>query len=102
LKPEISNEAKCTALAALHIANDHSWNRRTQPDNPPLTIEQLRQLDGEPVWVMHKDGSGARWGIVNSYPTGLCADVEAGTAYWFKDYCETIAYAHRKDGEKNV
>lgn len=27
-----------------------AWNRRVQPDNPPLTLEQLRQMEGEPVW----------------------------------------------------
>ena len=38
-----------------------------QPANEPLTMEQLREMDGEPVWVTHKDGSGGRWGVVNKY-----------------------------------
>ena len=29
-------------------------------ENEPLTMEQLRNMDGEPVWVTHKDGSGGR------------------------------------------
>lgn len=28
-----------------------AWNRRTTPENKPLTLEQLRQMDGEPVYV---------------------------------------------------
>jgi hypothetical protein len=77
-------------------------NRRAQPDNPPLTLKQIKQRIGKPVWVTYRDGSGGRYGIVNSYPTGLCADVESGTAYWFKDYCGTIAYARKpeKDGDE--
>ncbi|MCI1956137.1 MAG: Lar family restriction alleviation protein [Oscillospiraceae bacterium] len=27
------------------------WNRRAAPENKALTLEQLRQMDGEPVWV---------------------------------------------------
>jgi len=29
-----------------------NWNRRAEPPNPPLTLEELRQMDGEPVWVI--------------------------------------------------
>ncbi len=33
-----------------------AWNRRAEPPNPPLTLEELRQMDGEPVWVVaHPD-----------------------------------------------
>lgn len=28
-----------------------AWNRRAQPENKPLTLEELRQMDGEPVWT---------------------------------------------------
>ena len=76
-----------------------AWNRRAQPSEKPLTLDELRQMDGEPVWVTHKDGSGGRWGIVNSYKgAGMCADLDSYTAYWFDDWCGTIAY-RRKPGE---
>ena len=55
-------------------------------------------MDGEPVWVMHQDGSGARWGIVKDTEYGLCAVVDDDTAYWFTDVCGTIAY-RSKPGE---
>lgn len=30
------------------------WNRRAAPANEPLTLEQLKQMDGEPVWCVEK------------------------------------------------
>ena len=61
----------------------------------PLSIDELRQMIGLPVWVTHRDGSGGRWGIVNEYSGSLCADVASGRAYWFDDYIGTVAYRHR-------
>jgi hypothetical protein len=29
-----------------------AWNRRYQEPNEPLTLEQLRKMDGEPVWIV--------------------------------------------------
>lgn len=35
------------------------------PPNAPLTLEQLRRMDGEPVWVENLDVSGkSMWAIV--------------------------------------
>lgn len=31
----------------------------------PLTLEQLREMHGRPVWVEFEDGSGGLWGIVH-------------------------------------
>ena len=31
----------------------------------PLTRDELRQMDGEPVWVEFQDGSGGCWGLVH-------------------------------------
>ena len=31
----------------------------------PLTLDELRQMDGEPVWVEFQDGSGGCWGLVH-------------------------------------
>ena len=30
-----------------------------------LTLDELRQMDGEPVWVEFRDGSGGCWGLVH-------------------------------------
>lgn len=35
---------------------NEAWNRRAQPENEPLTLDELRQMDGEPVWIVaHPD-----------------------------------------------
>lgn len=31
------------------------WNRRAQPENAPLTLDELREMDGEPVYVVTLD-----------------------------------------------
>ena len=41
-----------------------AWNRRAQPDNEPLTLDELRGMDGEPVWL--KDGIGEGWFLVSA------------------------------------
>ena len=33
--------------------------------NDPLTLDELRKMDGEPVWVEFQDGSGGCWGLVH-------------------------------------
>ena len=52
-------------------AKAYFWARKalrstlTQP-NEPLTLEQLREMDGEPVWIANPDALGyGRWGIVD-------------------------------------
>ena len=27
------------------------WNRRAQQPNEPLTVDELRRMDGQPVWI---------------------------------------------------
>lgn len=94
------NEWKAHCLSAGIYALSQ-LQRRAQPANEPLTIDELRGMDGEPVWVTHKDGSGGRWGIVNSYKgTGMCADLDSYTAYWFDDWCGTIAYRRKPEGSE--
>lgn len=34
------------------------------PPNNPLTLEELREMDGEPVWV-ERPGYGKNWALVN-------------------------------------
>ena len=43
-KPDEQEDALNRAISA--------WNRRAQPANEPLTLEQLRQMYDEPVWVV--------------------------------------------------
>lgn len=63
----------------------------------PLTLEQLREMDGQPVWAEFEDGSGGLWGIVHIsvfeqivFPNGLHCTI--GQPYYGKIY-KAYAYA---------
>ncbi|HPE08135.1 MAG TPA: Lar family restriction alleviation protein [Saprospiraceae bacterium] len=56
--PRMYSEAEKAAKA---------WNKRAKPDNPPLNINDLTQMDGEPVWITWTDNRiKDQWWIVNS------------------------------------
>lgn len=62
----------------------------TQP-NDLLTPDQLREMEGEPVWVEFEDGSGGLWGIVHItifaqivFANGLHCTI--GERYYGKSY----------------
>ena len=53
--------------------------------NEPLTQEELREMDGEPVWIRTKyDASKSFWAIVNTKGDQVesCARVELFEDYW--------------------
>ena len=61
------------------------------PPNDPLTPDQLREMEGEPVWVEFEDGSGGLWGIVHItifaqivFANGLHCTI--GERYYGKSY----------------
>lgn len=75
------------ALTALHSM---------QEAGEPLSLEQLREMDGKPVWVEFEDGSGGLWGIVHIsifeqivFPDGLHCTI--GQPYYGKIY-KTYSY----------
>lgn len=37
-----------------------------EPTNDPLALDELREMDGEPVYVRYLDGAG-EWGLVETY-----------------------------------
>ena len=49
---------RCGGMIASHMGmkdTKHNWNTRTQPltePQQPLTLEELREMKGEPVWVV--------------------------------------------------
>ena len=47
----VNKEKDCHAGKVKAIAD---WNRRAAPENKPLTMEQLRRMDGKPVWWWNK------------------------------------------------
>jgi len=52
IKKRLSAETLAIAIAA--ISEKAGQNRRPAPKNRQLTLEQLRQMDGEPVWWWNK------------------------------------------------
>ena len=39
----------------------------TTPPNDPLTLEELREMDGDPVWIEQNEGGPSRWAIVTDF-----------------------------------
>lgn len=61
------------------LSNDPTWERANQiiqlfdnapvveePPNAPLALEELREMDGEPVWVV-QSGYESRWYLVDAF-----------------------------------
>lgn len=48
----------CAATIDLLEPNEenatYDWNRRAAPENKPLTLDELRQMDGERVWAQFR------------------------------------------------
>lgn len=64
------------------------------PPNDPLTLEQLREMGGEPVWVCDPDGADGMWALVD-LEHGLCWTAKGGIAI-FDTYGKTwLAYRCR-------
>ena len=64
-----------------------------QPDKP-LTIDELRGMEGEPVWATSIDGKYGGWMLVGD---GYCDAIEGMES--FDDYGTTwIAYRHKPGG----
>lgn len=99
------------AFKALYwIAND----RRPAPENKPLTLEQLRQMDGEPVWIKAVDPNDPDtdyWAIVSAnmhYSQKSGGVISTSTdrvaivaIAYFEDYGKTwLAYARKPEQEE--
>ena len=88
-----------------------AWNRRAQPANEPLTLKELREMDGEPVWCA--DGEGHSCYCLVNAESEDCIDSECG-AWCFGFYGMTgdgenglhnmgwLAYDHKPGGEQDA
>lgn len=52
------------------------------PPSAPLTLEELREMNGEPVWVVELNGYPPRWGLV----------------YWYRKNKRDIVYVTINNG----
>lgn len=50
------------------------------PQNEPLTLEQLREMDGEPAWW--DDGDGSCWGIISVDSAGMWGGIPFFRGRW--------------------
>lgn len=83
------------------------WNRRPTPENKPLTLEQLRQMDGEPVKVV-EDGE-YQYGLVSlsghfSAPKEEVITMADGNFYLLREMAGnyevySLAYARKPEVE---
>ena len=77
----------------------------TQP-NEPLTLEQLRKMDGEPVYVVFRpDGSGVRsqsWALVNvdeKYGEVYLVDSIPGASCYYDEIWADLEGIYRRPPE---
>ena len=78
-----------------------AWNRRAAPENKALTLEELRKMDGEPVWVKEIDGTGCgEWTIIDiGAQTEMLKALSPDTGYKEYNYGKTwLAYARKPEG----
>ena len=62
------------------------------PPNEPLTLEQLREMDGEPVYIIAKDMGIAEWNVITGKePIAIAYDCPMPG---FKSVVEGIAFAN--------
>lgn len=67
------------------------------PPNDPLTLEELREMDEEPVWICDPDGSDGMWSLVD-LEYELCRTAKGGIAI-FDTYGKTWLACRRKPEE---
>ena len=85
----------------IPIPIESEADRRAQQkreDPKPLTLEELRQMDGEPVWIVWPDGRiKSQWWIVGSLEWH---NMDFFDPYTPCDYGKTwLAYRHKPKEE---
>ena len=92
-----------TCACGLHFFDDYeeaitAWNRRAQPENKPLTLEELREMDGEPVWVHRLEDNQGWWVVIKSTERDKVT-TDYGGYFEFADYGKTWLAYRRKPEE---
>ncbi len=67
--------------------------------NPPLTLDELREMNGEPVWVTYGDGWKICYGLTD-YRGYLCMEIGGGSCICMDHYGKGwLAYRRWTEGE---
>ena len=66
-------------------AKAYFWARKAlqstlTPPNEPLTLDELREMDGEPAWW--DDGEGSCWGIISVDSRGMWGGIPFFRGRW--------------------
>ncbi|MCI8810363.1 MAG: hypothetical protein HFF84_09605 [Oscillibacter sp.] len=69
------------------------------PPNASLTLEELRDMDGEPVWIAKMDGSGGVWMLVDA-EYELCREAHGEMAVF--ENCGKTWLAYRRKPEEGT
>lgn len=83
--------------------------RHYKSKNEPLTLEELREMDGEPIWLhtfsaVQKKTNIAQWAILESVGNANAVFLRGGCnarlTKWFANYGKTwLAYRHKPEEE---
>ena len=76
---------------ALRKAADMLQSNHNEKLNAPLTLDELREMGGEPVWCVGRSGEG-RWGIVHFYD-------DDGFECYMTEYGRIDGWCYGSDGE---
>jgi hypothetical protein len=69
------------------------------PENKALTLDELRQMDGEPVWVVNPEMETAEWMLCDA-KRQICIPVEGYFIEFSRYGIEWLAYARRPEAPK--
>ena len=98
---DLSCPAASGFIRKTHDEAVEAWNRRAQPENKPLTLDELKQMDGEPVWIVLISVCDGYWDICkrNDYDGGDYIDFARIPLK--KKYYEKTWLAYRRAQQKN-
>lgn len=100
---DVQQFVRCLTLAKHALIAMGSFLEREmvpEPLSSPLTLEQLREMDGEPVWISYFAGGPDVCMLVDA-KHDVCRDAHGGFAV-FENYGKTWLACRRKPEEAIV
>lgn len=92
-------EPVALAISALHAQQELESNLRVLESNQPLTLDELRQMYGDPVWFVH--GECGWWRILDCICVSAREEFilfDDGLSDSLADYGKTwLAYRHKPE-----
>lgn len=83
-------------------ALEDKLNRRAAPENNPLTLEQLRQIDGEPVYIVYQSIDGIKHGTWAINWNAMKSASNGYLNFKHKNYGKTwLAYTRKPEKEEH-